>query len=40
MTRATVMSALESPLTYFPYEMTNKDNFDEVSENIGYRYTK
>ena len=40
MTRETVMMGLESPLTYFPYEMTDEENFDEVSENLGWRYSK
>ena len=40
MTRASLLRALESPLTYFPYVMTNEANFDDVSENLGYRYNK
>ena len=43
MTRADLLRALENPiLSYFPYELSkDKDaDFDQASENIGYRYNK
>ena len=41
MTRAEFFRALESPiLSYFPYEVANDDDFDQASENIGFRFNK
>ena len=37
----TVLRALENPiLTDFPYELSNDSNFDDITENVGYRYNK
>lgn len=41
MTVTTVLRALENPiLTDFPYELSNDSNFDDITENVGYRYNK
>ena len=41
MTLASVLRALENPiLTDFPYELSNVSNFDDISEQTGYRYNK
>ena len=41
MTVTAVLRALENPiLTDFPYELSNDSNFDDITENVGYRYNK
>ena len=41
MTVSAVMRALENPiLTEFPYELSDDSNFDDLTENVGYRYTR
>lgn len=41
MTVSTVLRALENPiLTDFPYELSNDSNFDDMTENVGFRYNK
>lgn len=41
MTRADLLRALENPiLSYFPYEVSKDADFDELADNMGYRYNK
>ena len=41
MTVAAVLRALENPiLTDFPYELSDDSNFDDMTENVGFRYNK
>lgn len=41
MTKSAILRALEKPiLTDFPYEISNDSNFDDLSENVGYRYNR
>ena len=38
---STILRALENPiLTDFPYELSNDSNFDDMTENVGFRYNK
>ncbi len=41
MTVTAVLRALENPiLTDFPFELSDDSNFDDMSENVGFRYNK
>ena len=41
MTVAAVLRALENPiLTDFPFELSNDSNFDDITENVGFRYNR
>ena len=41
MTVSAILRALENPiLTDFPYELSNDSNFDDMAENVGYRFNK
>ena len=41
MTVTAVLRALEKPiLTDFPFELSDDSNFDDMTENVGFRYNK